>query len=58
MGRRKKKDPRRIQKRLFRCPVCGEVAPATKVHQWTKPGHIKTMWCCWCNTVRDFEQVE
>ena len=56
--RHRSKDPRRIQKRLFRCPVCGEVAPATKHTTRTIPGHIKTMYCCRCRDVRDFEQIE
>ena len=58
MSRHRSKDPRRVQKRLFRCPVCGELAPATKQRQWTRPGHIKTMYCCQCMEVRDFEQIE
>ena len=58
MGRRKVKDPRQLQVRYFRCPVCGEVSPATKRIGKTKIGHIKTMFCCWCGEVRDFEQIE
>lgn len=52
------KDPRKIQKRWFRCPVCGELAPATKRNGRTRPGHIKTMYCCQCQDTRDFEQIE
>ena len=56
--RYRNKDPRKTQKRLFRCPVCGEVAPATKRSGKTRPGHIKTMYCCQCREDRDFEQIE
>lgn len=56
--RHRSKDLRKVRKRYFRCPVCGEVRPATKVHGMTQPGHIKTMYCCWCMEVRDFIQIE
>lgn len=60
MGRvnRFNKDPRRIQKRDFRCTVCGTVRTATKVHGKTGPGHVKTMFCLTCRDMTDHVQVE
>jgi transcription elongation factor Elf1 len=49
---------RRIRKRYFVCPVCGRTSPATATKRSTKPGHIKTMYCVYCNAVRDFTQTE
>lgn len=54
----RKEARRRVQKRLFACPVCGTVAPATKYHGKTKPGHIKTMWCHICKAETDHIQID
>ena len=52
------KDPGYIQKRLFRCPVCGSITPATKRKCETLPGHIKTMYCYQCRKRTEHEQIE
>lgn len=52
------KDPRKIQKRFFRCTVCGAISPATKRQCLTRPGHIKTMYCYQCRDTTEHEQVE
>ena len=45
--------------RYFKCCSCGTPRSATKASaKRTKIGHIKTMFCCVCNKVTDFEQVE
>lgn len=46
------------QKRLFICPECGVVVPATKYYGKTSVGHIKTMYCYQCKEDKDFEQIE
>ena len=53
--RRHRKPP---QVRLFRCPVCGKLMPATKVKGRTTIGHIKTMYCFFCQEEQDFVQVD
>lgn len=53
------KDPRRTQIRLFICPDCQTVVPATKTRgKHTEDGHIKTMYCYKCQEDREFEQIE
>lgn len=54
--RRKSRNPPQV--RLFRCPVCGRITPATKVRGRTVIGHIKTMHCLFCGEVQDFIQVD
>lgn len=54
----KNKDPRRIQDRLFRCPLCGGETRAAKAIHRTGPGHIKTTWCYRCRKDTDHEQVD
>ena len=51
------KDPRAIQVRRFRCPVCGYERVATKRRGKTGTGHVKTMWCLSCKADRDFVQL-
>lgn len=51
-------DPRRIQKRLFVCQICGNVTPATKRLGTTREGHVKTMWCWKCRKETDHIQAE
>lgn len=47
------------QKRLFRCAVCGEIAPATKRRgKTTQPGHVKHMYCLRCKVVTEHVQIE
>lgn len=53
--RRSRRGP---QVRLFRCPVCGNTMPATKMMGRTIIGHIKTMHCLFCGEVQDFIQVD
>lgn len=48
----------RPQVRIFRCPVCGTLNPATKYKGRTNPGHIKTMWCYHCKAETDQEQID
>ena len=55
-GRRRSKIP--PQKRLFRCPVCGALSPATKQFGRTEPGHIKCMWCWRCKEETDHIQID
>ena len=52
------KDIRKVQKRMFQCPVCGAVIPATKRFGKTNPGHVKTMYCYQCKTETDHVQIE
>lgn len=56
--RRRSKNPRTLQLRVFRCPVCRETIVAPKRLYMTGVGHVKTMWCWRCKDVRDFKQVE
>lgn len=51
---RRRKD--KVHFRLFCCPVCCETMLIPK-HRKTAKGHIKTMWCWKCRTVRDFIQI-
>jgi hypothetical protein len=53
MRRRSKKPP---VYRLFCCPVCCETITIPKRRK-TAVGHVKTMWCWRCRTVRDFIQI-
>ncbi|WP_317380425.1 hypothetical protein [uncultured Intestinimonas sp.] len=49
----------RTQKRVFRCTVCGETAPAAKGRgPRTGPGHVKHMWCVRCREVTEHRQEE
>ena len=44
--------------RVFKCPVCGGVLlAAKKSNKRTKVGHIKDLFCPYCNDVRKFVQV-
>lgn len=54
--RRRSRRPPQI--RLFRCPVCGKLTPATKIKGQTAAGHIKTMYCYGCKEIRDTVQID
>lgn len=54
--RRKSRNPPQV--RLFQCPNCGRFVPATKRRHRTAIGHIKTMYCFFCQEERDFIQVD
>ena len=46
------------QTRVFKCPVCGGVRIATKKdNRRTSNGHIKDMFCPYCNDTRKFIQI-
>lgn len=45
------------QVRVFQCPNCGKLVPATKRKGKTAIGHIKTMVCYYCGELGDFVQV-
>lgn len=51
---RRRKD--KVHFRLFCCPVCCETITIPKRRK-TAVGHVKTMWCWKCRTVRDFIQI-
>lgn len=53
-----RKSARAIQIRMFECPECGAVVPATKTRFKTKVGHIKTMYCYRCRKATDHIQLE
>ena len=53
--RRRSKLPPQV--RVFRCPNCGRLVPATKRQGRTQIGHIKTMICYFCGEECDFVQV-
>lgn len=53
--RRSRKPP---QVRIFQCPVCGKLTPATKRKGRTVAGHIKTMYCFGCKDIRDMVQID
>lgn len=44
--------------RFFKCPTCGAIITAPKLHGITHVGHLKTMYCFVCGTNRDFIQVD
>lgn len=54
----RRRSRKRPQVRLFQCPVCGKLMPATKVKGRTTIGHIKTMYCFFCGEEEDFVQVD
>ena len=50
---------RKIQYRLFRCPVCTLMLTIPKADRYrTMLGHIKDMYCPFCKQVRKFEQID
>ena len=54
--RRKSRNPPQV--RLFQCQICGRFVPATKMKSRTAIGHIKTMYCFFCQEEQDFIQVD
>ena len=49
---------RHFQLREFCCPVCCEIILIPKSSgRMTGIGHMKTMWCWKCRTIRDFIQI-
>ena len=54
--RRKSRKPPQV--RQFQCPSCGRFVPATKIKSRTAIGHIKTMYCFFCQEEQDFVQVD
>ena len=44
--------------RVFKCPVCGGVILASKkANRKTPDGHVKDMFCPYCNDERKFVQI-
>lgn len=58
MSARRNVDMRNVQMRLFRCEVCGAVAPASKRKGKTNPGHLKHMFCVVCGRQTEHIQIE
>ena len=48
----------KVVMRVFKCPVCGGVLLASKnAGKQTGNGHIKDMFCPYCNDTRKFIQI-
>ena len=57
MIRQRKRAWRHIQRRRFRCSVCGTEVVAPKAAGRTSEGHIKHMWCFVCKERTEHVQL-
>ena len=49
------KSSKKVKISILRCPECGEVMFVPRRRgKWRKVGHIKTMWCPYCERMVDF----